>query len=1167
MADFQLTPAQAAAVNHRGGPLLISAGAGSGKTRVLVERLMDLVCGGEADIDRFLIITYTRAAAAELRSRILEALYARLAKDPGSRRLRRQTALVYQARIGTIHSFCAALLRENAQRCGLRPDFRQMDEGEQASVRAEVLAEVLDARYAALTEEFRSLADAFGAGRDDRALADIVLATYDAVQSHPDPAAWLEGQIAAPAPAGDAASTPWGALLLSRARARARYWLARMTEAASDLEAVPALAAAYGDSFGGTVQSLQGFLAALDRGWDAACAAGDIDFPRLKPLRGMGEDPAVLAAKAVRDACKARMKKVTGGFDSTSGELMADMAQVRPLTDALFRLVRDFAEAYRAEKARRAALDFSDLEHLTLELLLDRATGRPTAQALEVSRRYEEILVDEYQDCNRVQELIFQAASRAGQNLTMVGDVKQSIYRFRLADPSIFLEKYAAYADAPPPPGPDGLRQGRRVILSENFRSDAGILAAANDLFRLTMSRELGELDYGEQEALIPGPGAADTPDAFELRVAACGDGERVETEAEAVAARIEALLREGFPVADAAGLRPLEPGDVAILLRASRGRDTVYAAALEKRGIPAVCLKAGDNLLDRREVDWAVSLLQVIDNPRQDIPLIAALRSPVWRFTEDRLARVRCAAREGCFYDALLAAGETDPLCAAVLRQLADFRLAAAELPTDRLLARLYAATGLPAAAEAREPGASANLDLLLDYARSFEQAGYRGLYSFVERLRETAQQGAAALTTAAGGGRGVRVTTVHGSKGLEYPVVVLADLMKKFNKADTKKPLLIHPALGAGPKLADRVRGIEYPTLARLACAAKLDNESLSEELRVLYVAMTRARRKLIAFCTMKDPEKTRLALSLGSRPPLSAQALEDCASPGEWVLTASLALGEQGCWRWLPVDCPPAEAPEEQAAEMEVPPDPALAASIRAGLDWRYRREADTRLPSKLTATELKGGYAQQEAAQEAEPLIPALRPSDFRAPVFTQKPGTLTPAEKGTALHLAMQYADPDCCATPEAAAQEVARLQDRHMLTPAQAEAVDPAALSRYDQSALGRRVRAADRVHREFKFSLLVPAARLLPGAEAGGSAAQVLLQGVVDCWLETEAGITLIDFKTDRVTPATQQARAKAYAPQLDAYAYALETMTGKPVTQRIVYFFATGEAVEVSK
>ena len=552
----------------------------------------------------------------------------------------------------------------------------------------------------------------------------------------------------------------------------------------------------------------------------------------------------------------------------------------------------------------------------------------------------------------------------------------------------------------------------------------------------------------------------------------------------------------------------------------------------------------------------WALSLLQIIDNPRQDIPLLTALRSPVFRFNEDRLAQIRCFRRKGPYYDALKAAAETEADCRAMLDTLERWRRRSALVPAEELLSELCAETGLRALAEARESGSAANLDSLIAAAHGYAQGGREDLCSFIACLREARDPKKASVTAQPGGGEGVTVTTIHGSKGLEYPVVILADLMRRFNLRDVTKPLLVHPDLGVGVRRTDRARGITYTTLPRLAIAEQLRAESLSEELRVLYVAMTRARQHLALFCRVKDLGKARDAYDTGTGLPLPPEELEKASCPGAWVLTASLALGGQGPWAWRE---PPwgeslAPAPEEEASGERV--DPAL---LRRRLDWQYGRSADTRLPSKLTATSLRSSFAAVEAAEGASQLRRRrYGAEDFPLPELRERK-ELGPAEKGSAVHLALQYVDLDRCATSEGAAEALKELEKKRLLTKEQCAAVDPEKLRAFCLSEAMAALREGE-VHREFKFSLLVPVREFL-----GEGTGETLLQGVVDLWSELPEGILLLDYKTDRVTPETQADRAKEYEPQLRAYAWALERITGKKVLRRMIWFFATGQSTEV--
>ena len=666
---FSLTREQQAVVDNQGGTLLVSAAAGSGKTRVLVERLLARVEAG-ADIDRFLVITYTRAAAAELRERIAAALADRLALSPGDAHLRRQATLVYKAQISTVHALCAQLLRESGHLLDLDPDFRLCDEGEARLLMDQALTDVLERRYEDIDPEgdFARLVDATAAGRDDSRLAEIVLDIRNRVQSHPDPAAWLARQERAFAleGTGDAGETPWGRLLLDDARDQAAYWRRRMAQALELSACEDGLSANYGPTLSATLAGLEAFLAGAERGWDAARAALPIPFPpagRKKIRDCLAEAEQV---KALRNTCKKRMDKLETLFQDSSADLLSDLRAIHPAVRGLFALVRDFEAAYAAEKGRRGLVDFADLEHMAVSLLVE--DGAPTPLARQWAARYDEIMVDEYQDTNQVQNAIFSALSRQGKNLFLVGDVKQSIYRFRLADPTIFLEKYRAF--------PDWTRAGegepRRILLSRNFRSRPQVLEGANFLFRNIMSRSFGEMDYTDDEALIPGadyPDAAGGDYALELDAldlsAGAEEGEEEDAgpphreeqaaspprdllEARFAAGRIAALLEQGFPVSDGAGgSRPVRPGDIVILLRSPGSVLHHYARALSERGL-AWEADGGGDFFAASEVNVALSLLCLVDNPHQDVPLISVLRSPVYGFTADQLAYIRSGAPQG---------------------------------------------------------------------------------------------------------------------------------------------------------------------------------------------------------------------------------------------------------------------------------------------------------------------------------------------------------------------------------------------------------------------------------------------------------------------------------------------------------------------------------------
>ena len=1190
---FQLTQEQQAAVEERGGGLLVSAAAGSGKTKVLVERLLARVEKGE-DIDRFLVITYTRAAAAELRGRVVAELSDRLSKDPGDLFLRRQSMLVYKAQISTVHAFCGQFLREEGHRLDLDQDFRLCDENESQILMEDALNDVLEERYETIEagSDFALLVDTMSAGRDDSRLMEIVLDIRSRIQSHPDPAGWLEEQERAFVLDGvtDAGETVWGRRLLSDARRQADYLSRQMLHALELAQGDEVLAKAYAPSLQATFHGLLALSAAAEEGWDGA-AKVQVEFPRLGSSRNCEDLAALGQIKTIRDECKKRVEKLSELFLDQSEGLLSDLRAVQPAIRGLFALLRDFEAVYTKEKRRRGLLDFSDLEHMTAQLLVGE-DGAPSELACRWGERYTEVMVDEYQDTNAVQNAIFDALTQGGKNIFMVGDVKQSIYRFRLADPTIFLSKYRAYplwiqAEEGEP---------RRVLLSQNFRSRPQVLEGCNYLFRSVMSESFGEMNYTDAEALVPGgtfPGE-EGDYRLELNVLDCSQAGEAEeagagpkpprdlVEARFVAARIRRLLEEGLAVSDGeGGLRAVRSEDIVILLRSPGTVLHHYAAALGEQDIPWQA-EGGVDFFAATEIQVALSILRMVDNPRQDVPLIAVLRSAVYAFSADRLSQIRAAAPDEDFYTALTRDGGADT--EAFLAELQDLRRRAGDESCDRLLWRIYDRTNLLGIYGALDEGETrrANLLLLIQLAREFEAAGHKGLFGFLNYLQRLEEKGnKLSLPQMGSANGGVRIMSIHRSKGLEFPVVVLAGLARQLNRTDMTQPMLFHPTLGVGPKRLDLERMIEYPTLARLAVARQMEYEMSAEELRLLYVAMTRAKEKLILSCALSGGRRELERLFPSAGAPVEPQALLNCTAPAQWLLLAALARPEaRALWgdgylgpravrvplgpaweiRWVedPEGTTDQEEKESTQEEQALPEE--AEGSWKAQFTWQYPYTGDVELPSKLTATQLKGREIDQETAEGApQPAHPA----SFRRPRFAVERLGLTPAQKGTALHLVMQYIDFNRCGILEKIREEIARLVEERFLTPEQGEAVEPEKIWAFFCSDLGREILAAPTLRREFKFSILAPARRYDPAA---GEGEQVLLQGVVDCYFEQADGLCVVDFKTDHVKGEALLARAEQYRPQLTAYAQALAEITGKPVKHRLLWFFSQGRAVELS-
>ena len=1171
MAEIQLTDAQRTAVETRGGSLLVSAAAGSGKTKVLVERLFDHIAQG-ANIDEFLIITYTKAAAAELRSKIATEIAKRIAQEPGNAHLRRQMFRVYQADIRTVDGFCTTVLRQNIhllqpiKEYSFTPDFRILDEQEAGILKQRVLQRVLEDFYQRLDGQDEQLAETLGAGREDRALEELVLELHEKVQSHPYPQKWLdevEFQWR------NIKTEPYIAVLLDGVRRKTAFWAKLLRGSAAQLADDAKLSTAYGEPFLTVAEQLERFAACED--WPAMTTL-PLEFPRLKPVKG--DDARKEQVKRIWTNCKDAMKKVTALFAVSEAAYEEDLAVMAPAMRALIRLTEEFSQAYQLEKSRRNVMDFSDEEHYAI-VLLTKEDGSPSETAQRIAAQYREILVDEYQDSNAVQESIFAAVSQYGQNLFAVGDVKQSIYRFRLADPGIFLEKYLTYRDAAQ--AQDG--EPRRVLLSRNFRSRCEVLDTTNFVFRNVMSREMGELDYGEDEQLYFGAEyylpREDTQTEFHL-VSVVDSGEerfdRTATEAQFVAQRIRKMLDGGYPVQDGEALRPCRPEDFAILMRSPKARLKAFTAALGRLDIPCSTAESG-GFFETVEIAVIWSFLQIIDNPRQDVPLISVLRSPLFGFTADKLARIRSAQKDGDFYEALLLDDSVET--ARFLAVLQELRKAAKEESAETLLWHLYDLTRAVAVFGAMPDGEERRDNLLAFYAYAQQMGANekKSLFEFAEHLRRLLEEGHAPDLSAQQSGSGVQILSIHKSKGLEYPIVILCDLHKAFNREDLKRPVLVHSKLGLGTERVEPERHIRYDTVSKLALARQLERETKAEELRLLYVAMTRAKEKLILVQCMKKAQKHLQDLAAVSSCPLSPEAVSDARCMGDWVLLPLLQTPEAECLRRY-ADIETVDVvPSDGGWQVFVEENPTFAEKEAEGiiseqladenfdptpLEWQYAYGSPTVVPSKVTATSLKGRELDEEV--RGDTAATAIAPT-FRQPKFIWKADGLSPTERGTAVHLVMQYLEFRTPPEKEAVEKMIAELVSRHLMTPEQAGAVEIGYIVDFLASPLCRRLCDAEKVYREYRFNLLVDAS--LYDENAAGE--EIMLQGVVDCAFETPEGLVIVDFKTDRVTPEDTAARAEHYRPQLEAYAAALGRVLQKPVCEKILYFFHTKTGVNL--
>lgn len=1242
------------AITEKDCSLLVAAAAGAGKTAVLVERIIRKITdpGNPVDIDRLLVMTFTNAAAAEMRERIAEAISAVLEKNPGSKNIQRQLTLLNKASITTIHSFCLEVVRSNFQIINIDPGFRITDETEAALMRLEVLNELFEDQYEKENEndDFFDLLECYGGNRDDQALQDMVLNLYSFVQSSPWPEKWLNEMTESfNAPEGlDFGETPWGRVLINSAALELEGLIKMMARAADVLKYAAGLEK-YLNVFFEDLSGLGALLkACTDKSgtkWDAVYGAlQNLEFKRLPSAGKYADSEKQEYVKKIRDDVKARIKKIKEKiFTAASAETVNDMKAMYPMMKCLAGLVSDFGKRYSAKKSQKSVVDFNDLEHFCLEILAEQDENgeiRPSRAALGYRERYAEILVDEYQDSNLIQEIIINMVSRADTgkpNVFMVGDVKQSIYRFRQARPELFLDKYGSYS----------MEKGnpyRKILLFKNFRSRKEVVDAVNFIFKQIMSVSVGELDYNDTEAL--NPGAVFTENDRETSVAGgeaelhliqtggsgdiISEGETAGEEQESgeeqpddeemldsiqCEARLAAKIIRELVQPDNQGrefcvfdkgrkeYRKADYRDIVILLRTMRNWSDVFMEELAAQGIPAFA-DTGAGFFKTAEVQVILSLLQIIDNPLQDIPLLSVLRSPIVSFTTDELAELRLADRKASLYNALqaLAGGSESPAAkkaALFLNDLQRWRDMSLYMATDQMLWQLYNETGYFGTVGAMPAGEQrqANLRILFERARQFEETAYKGLFNFinfVDKLKSSkGDMGSAKILGE--NDNVVRIMSIHKSKGLEFPVVILSGCGKKFNLQDMNKSILLHQELGLGPDVVDHRRRLSYPSVPKQAIREKLKAETLSEEMRILYVALTRAREKLIITGSVSDVRKAaaKWARCAGVREnKLPAYEMLKGGRYLDWIGPALLRHKDCGDFResagmgsefrgllienpsvwniriWNKSDVLGGKSAKEHdesqfirwldgletAGEADDIPE-----EIVRRLSWEYPYQKTSKVPAKVSVTELKRRF-DAEVLDETGAFSNHLPPL-VRKPLFLEEKRGLSAAEAGTVLHLVMQrlnYKQDDIKA-------QIDEMVAKDLLTEQQAQSVDPDKIKRFLESPLGIRLLASESVSREVPFNMEIPCHELYPDMqEEAYQGETLLLQGVIDCYFEEPDGIVLLDYKTDYAPADRVETIRERYRLQISYYARALEMLTGKKVKERYIYLFWNGEVLE---
>lgn len=1259
------TTEQQQVIDLRNRNILVSAAAGSGKTAVLVERIVKIITDKNhpVDIDHLLIVTFTNAAAAEMRERIGNAIEKALDEQPGDEHLLRQLTLIHNAQITTIDSFCLYVVRNHFHEIDLEPNFRIGDEGELKLLREDVLGKVLEQNYEEPSEAFSDFVEGYASGRTDAALNEMILQLYEFSRSYPWPEKWLDSFVGI-------------YRIENREELDRAEWLAPLTQnirfVLKDCEQLlkQALAVTQQDDgpdmYEKAVQSdLEKYegLSRLISFCELSGALSDIKYDRLASSRGFEGDPDKLElVKSLREQAKDVVKKLCKQYFFCSPEMMIEqLERTEPMLEEVVRLTKQFADEFAAAKRRKNLVDFHDVEHFALQILVDEETEKAKKTAEEFRDTFEEIMIDEYQDSNEVQETLIRSISREERgenNIFMVGDVKQSIYRFRLARPELFMKKYDSYS----------LEESttQRIDLHKNFRSREEVLTCTNDIFYKIMARSLGNVEYDAEAALYPGASYPVSADFIPEILLADSNDELLEDtelsdkktlEAKIVAEEIRHLMKTQ-PVTDKATgeLRAARYSDIVILLRSLSGWADSLVEVLNGNGIPAHTVSS-TGYFSTVEVQTVLSMLRLLDNPRQDIPMAAVLRSPMAGLTDEELAVLRLEDGSVPFHEAVLELAEglyeedgqkeisnseedqkqgrnadgkkEDDIETTAHRKLLKFykkyrqlRQLVPDTPIHELIEIILRETGYGHYVAAMPAGSrrTANLNMLLEKAAAYEKTSYKGLFHFVRYIDELQKYdvdfGEADMV-----GENedvVRIMSIHKSKGLEFPIVIVSGMGKNFNKQDTRSKMVLHPELGIGLDYMDGKKRIKSPTIAKKAIAKQIELENLGEELRVLYVALTRAKEKLILTGTLKDaPEKLEFFrqqanLSKAADRPLSYLTREGASGYLDWILPAVLSYGDKYPVRIVEAAELVLDEVENQLEQNEnlterigeiKAADPQLVGQLKQRFSQRYPYQVDVLRKNKYSVSELKHRAMREKFEAEQEETIPAFleEPVTPTIPLFIQREESVEQetanrgALRGTAVHRVMECYD---FASEKSVHEQMEAMEKEEKITADMRALVREQTVADFVSSETGKRMALAQRVgalYREKPFVMGFTEEELErygfgAGAQMIENEAQTenaqqeimsenvsqenhmheedltLIQGIIDVfWIEDD-GITVLDYKTDRVD--TAQELIDRYATQLKLYADALERVfaTRKlKVKEILIYSFRLEKLISI--
>ena len=1153
MSETKWTASQQSAIRSTDGAVLVSAAAGSGKTTVLVERIVSIITDEKkpTPADRFLAVTFTNAAAANVAARLRAALEKRISLDPANRFLRRQNLLLKRASISTVHAFCSSLLKEYFSLLEIPPDFSICDELTASTIKAAAIEETLSEMYADENGKIKELSELFGRSRSDRDTSELILKLFDFETNLAFPERWEKECIDELKSKKAITESRMGEMLFSFANdalPSAKDFAVEALSVCSDDEELDGYAAA----ITGDLDEINRLSAlASAKNWNGI--KNELDGFAHKSLSGgrNANEELKSLAKALREEIKDVFKKLKGSvFICSQEEYISECAETLNAVEILFGANRLFSERLFNEKLRRRVFEFSDLERLTLRLLC-REDGSPSELSDEIAARFDFILVDEYQDTNEIQDLIFKLVSREEKNLFFVGDVKQSIYSFRRAEPEIFVRRREmCYPDEA------GLYP-KRIMLSENFRSSSSVIDAVNAVFRPIMTKKAGGTNYDDGEELIPFSGSSRfEKTGLELHIARA---QEKDDEPKYVASLISQMINDGYEIEENGVSRPCNAGDFCVLLRSPRNKANAFREALDERGVRA-WTDTSDNFFLNSEIAVAMSLLQIIDNPRRDLALISVMLSPLFGFSEDELLSLRSRDKTAPFYSLVLTSEEEKfKSFAKTITALQNGAKALGLGETVRLaLDETDAEVLLTAGSEIEKR--QNNLRLLVDYANSFQNGTKVSLSQFLAVCQRAIKQGKSPVSDVfSPPSDAVSIISVHKAKGLEWNIVILADSDKRFNFQDSSdSPLLFSTSLYAGLRrklvLDDGISFYTKRTLGYSALALSSAQSTRSEEMRVLYVALTRAKQKVIVTAALEKPEeRIEKLFSKASREKIDPFIVNSLSDYLSWILLSLLnqypekmalavKTGEALCDFIKVVIGRKYEKAQTVIGESaDEKPDQRLLAQIEQRLSFTYKNAALSAVPTKLSVSDIsKKG--------DSSPIY---------TPVFSRK--AASGAEKGTTIHLFMQLAD--YAAAAKSVDDELARLVENEYLDPISAKEISKTRLEAFFKSELGQRVVSAKKCLREYAFIDTISARDILSLPD--GVDAPVLVQGIADCILIEENGATLIDYKSDRVERPEQL--IERYKSQLLLYERTLKKQLNVPIKEVVIYSFHLEKAIKL--